>query len=75
MKIDEYFDKMLPSKNKSCKKVSKETREIDKLSEIEICDEIIKNNFKISKHKKVDEEEIINYRSELMKDVRRKQNN
>lgn len=74
MKIDEYFDKMLPNKNKSRKKVLKETREIDKLSEIEICNEIIKNNFKISKHKKVDEEEIINYRNELIKDVRKQDN-
>ena len=68
MKFDEYFDKMIPKK-KSNYKISNEIREIDKLSEIEICDEIIKNNFKISKHKKVDEEDIINYRNQLLSEL------
>lgn len=67
MKIDEYFDKMIPKKIKKKQKISKDIKEIDRLSEIEICDEIIKNNFKISKHKKVDEEDILNYRNELIK--------
>lgn len=68
MKFDEYFDKMIPKK-KNNYKISNEIREIDKLSEIEICDEIIKNNFKISKHKKVDEEDIINYRNKLLSEL------
>lgn len=70
MKIEQYIERMTPKKSKSKNNVSKEIREIDKLSEIEICDEIIENNFRIGRHKYVDKDDILDYRKQLIKSLK-----
>lgn len=71
MKIEEYYERMIPKiKNDSNISPSEFTKLFDILLEINICDTIIKNKFRINK-RKFDKEEITKYRESLIEELKK----
>ena len=71
MKVEEYYEKMMPKiKHDSNVKPSEFTKLFDILLEINICDAIIEKNFKIQ-NQKFKKDEIISYRNKLLDELKK----